>query len=202
MGSIVHRSVLKWLPTCAHTLFQDRFKDVQVGSRWFSTLYILSANFHTYRGPCQRWHKLPVQSMGSTFHWKSWSLSTNWVPDQHYHKTSNSTNTEERVGQAKGWKKQQSSMRKPGIPPARIPEITESSHSGMTFTLALWSKHRQRRVATKVVKNEQPVKQEVRHEKLTAATTAFRAHSESAQWFFSNPHHHEPLWCTCSASCF
>ena len=51
MGSIVHRSVptnLKWLPNCshAHALFQDRFKDVQVGSRWFSTLYILSPNFH------------------------------------------------------------------------------------------------------------------------------------------------------------
>ena len=44
MGSIVHRSVptnLKWFPTCshAHAMFQDRFKDVQVGSRWFSTLY-------------------------------------------------------------------------------------------------------------------------------------------------------------------
>ena len=42
MGSIVHRSVptnLKWLPNCshAHALFQDRFKDVQVGSRWFSS---------------------------------------------------------------------------------------------------------------------------------------------------------------------
>ena len=56
MGSIVHRSVptnLKWLPNCshAHALFQDRFKDVQVGSRWFSTLYILSPNFHkpTYK---------------------------------------------------------------------------------------------------------------------------------------------------------
>ena len=52
MGSIVHRSVptnLKWFPTCshAHAMFQDRFKDVQVGSRWFSTLYILSPNFHT-----------------------------------------------------------------------------------------------------------------------------------------------------------
>ena len=51
MGSIVHRSVptnLKWFPTCshAHAMFQDRFKDVQVGSRWFSTLYILSPNFH------------------------------------------------------------------------------------------------------------------------------------------------------------
>ena len=51
MGSIVHRSVptnLKWFPNCshAHALFQARFKDVQVGSRWFSTLYILSPNFH------------------------------------------------------------------------------------------------------------------------------------------------------------
>ena len=51
MGSIVHRSVptnLRWFPTCshAHAMFQDRFKDVQVGSRWFSTLYILSPNFH------------------------------------------------------------------------------------------------------------------------------------------------------------
>ena len=54
MGSIVHRSVptnLKWFPTCshAHAMFQDRFKDVQVGSRWFSTPYILSPNFHTGR---------------------------------------------------------------------------------------------------------------------------------------------------------
>ena len=54
MGSLVHRSVptnLKWFPNCspAHTLFQDRFKDVQVGSRWFSTLYILSPNYHTKR---------------------------------------------------------------------------------------------------------------------------------------------------------
>ena len=48
MGSIVHRSV-PWSPNCshAHALFQDRFKDVQVGSRWFSTLDILSPNFHT-----------------------------------------------------------------------------------------------------------------------------------------------------------
>ena len=28
-------------------------------------------------------------------------------------------------------------MPKPGIPPARIPEITKSSHPGMTFTLTL-----------------------------------------------------------------
>ena len=38
-------------------------------------------------------------------------------------------------GQVRGWWKQQSSMRKPGIPPARIPEITESSRSGITVSL-------------------------------------------------------------------
>ena len=57
-------------------------------------------------------------------------------------------------GHTRGWKKQQSSMRKPGISPARIPEITESSHSGITFTQALRSKQRRRRVATRVVRNE------------------------------------------------
>ena len=54
MGSIVHRSVptnLKWLPNCshAHALFQDRFKDVQVGSRWFSTLYVQETNWDAQR---------------------------------------------------------------------------------------------------------------------------------------------------------
>ena len=57
-------------------------------------------------------------------------------------------------------KKQQSSMQKPGILPARIPEITKSSRPGMIFTLTLRSKHRQRRVATKVVRRERMVKQE------------------------------------------
>ena len=56
MGSLVHWSVptnFKWFPNCssAHTLFQERFKDVQVGSRWFSTLHILSPNFHTFFRP-------------------------------------------------------------------------------------------------------------------------------------------------------
>ena len=65
MGSIVHRLVptnLKCLPNCshAHALFQDRFKDVQVGSRWFSTLYILSPNFH--RQPHQPLPVLPDDS--------------------------------------------------------------------------------------------------------------------------------------------
>ena len=54
MDSLVHRSVptnLKRFPNCspAHTFFQHKFKDVQVGSRWFSTLYILSPNFHRKR---------------------------------------------------------------------------------------------------------------------------------------------------------
>ena len=40
-------------------------------------------------------------------------------------------------GQFSGCEKQQSSMQKPGIPPARIPEITKSSLHGMTFTLTL-----------------------------------------------------------------
>ena len=41
-------------------------------------------------------------------------------------------------GPQQEYRKQQSSMRKPGIPPARIPdEITKSSLHGMTFTLTL-----------------------------------------------------------------
>ena len=72
MGSIVHRSVptnLKWLPNCshAHALFQDRFKDVQVGSRWFSTLYILSPNFHTKR-KCVLSHTEALSGFGSVRH--------------------------------------------------------------------------------------------------------------------------------------
>ena len=38
-------SVLTLNIDSAHTLFQD----IQVGSRWFSTLYILAPNFHTKR---------------------------------------------------------------------------------------------------------------------------------------------------------
>ena len=73
-------------------------------------------------------------------------------------------------GQVRGCKKQQSSMQKPGIP-----EITKSSRSGMTFTLTLRSKHRQRRVATKVVRKERTVKQEGEtwsSVKMTAKATA------------------------------
>ena len=56
MGQTTSRNTkthLKRFPNCshAHALFQDRFKDVQVGSRWFSTLYILSPNFHTPSWP-------------------------------------------------------------------------------------------------------------------------------------------------------
>ena len=67
---------------------------------------------------------------------------------------------------------------------SRIPEITKSSRSGMTFTLTLRSKRRQRRVATKVVRKERTVKQEGEtwsSVKMTAKATALRAHSESAQ---------------------
>ena len=63
-------------------------------------------------------------------------------------------------GPLEGCKKQQSSMRKPGIPPARIPEITKSSLHGMRFTLALWSKHRRRRVTTKWWEKTTAVKHE------------------------------------------
>ena len=74
MGSLVHRSVptnLKWFPNCspAHTLFQDRFKDVQVGSRWFSTLYILSPNFHTKRSSHDASGSL---SHKKVFAWRKW----------------------------------------------------------------------------------------------------------------------------------
>ena len=80
MGSIVHRSAptnLKWLPNCshAHALFQDRFKDVQVGSRWFSTLYILSPNFHI-AGNLP--HAIPTPAMIQGYHAYSLSRSHNW----------------------------------------------------------------------------------------------------------------------------
>ena len=73
MGSIVHRSVptnLKWFPTCshAHAMFQDRFKDVQVGSRWFSTLHILSPNFHSlyFSDDCaRRTDRIPNKTRGA-----------------------------------------------------------------------------------------------------------------------------------------
>ena len=79
MGSIVHRSVptnLKWFPNCshAHALFQDRFKDVQVGSRWFSTLYILSPNFHT---PSWTYIRNKVLTAG-------WTEGISWTFDQDF----------------------------------------------------------------------------------------------------------------------
>ena len=51
MSSLVHRSVptnFKWFPNCspAHTLLQDRFKDVQVGARVQYTVHSLT-KFHT-----------------------------------------------------------------------------------------------------------------------------------------------------------
>ena len=65
MGSIVQRSVptnLKWFPNCshAHALFQIGLKDVQVGSRWFSTLYILSTNFHTSQRTVVLYTEVPI----------------------------------------------------------------------------------------------------------------------------------------------
>ena len=80
MGSIVHRSVptnLKWFPNCspAHTLFQDRFQDVQVGSRWFSTLYILSPNFHTKRSS----DDASGSKLGSNFSTRL-GRTTSWSP--------------------------------------------------------------------------------------------------------------------------
>ena len=69
----------------------------------------------------------------------------------------------------------------------------------MTFTQALRSKHRQRRVATRVVRNEKKVKRESETRskvKMTAIATALRAPSESAQLFFSKHHHRWELWCT------
>ena len=89
-------------------------------------------------------------------------------------------------GQFRGCKKQQSSMPKPGIPPARIPEITKSSHSGMTYTLTLWSKHRQRRVATKVVRRATAVKQESETWSSVKMTAKLR-HSGRAQSPLSCP---------------
>ena len=66
----------------------------------------------------------------------------------------NKDNTEKHKGaKQEGDRSNKSSMRKPEIPPARIPEITESSHSGITSTQALRSKQRRRRVATSGVKN-------------------------------------------------
>ena len=72
----------------------------------------------------------------------------------------NNEKTTKNHGPLEGCRKQQSSMRKPGIPPARIPEITKSSLHGMTFTLTLWSKHRQRRVTTKWWEKTTAVKHE------------------------------------------
>ena len=54
------------------------------------------------------------------------------------------------MGQFSGCGKQQGSMRKPGIPPARDPRDHNEQPSRHDIThLTLWSKHRQRRVTTK-----------------------------------------------------
>ena len=54
----------------------DRFKDVQVGSRWFSTLYILSPNFHTWGYIALRptaGVRHPANSVGQMQPQKPWS---------------------------------------------------------------------------------------------------------------------------------
>ena len=86
MGSIVHRSVptnLKWFPNCspAHTLFQDRFQDVQVGSRWFSTLY---PNFHTKRSS----HDASGSKLGSNFSTQL-GRTTSWSPRPMFYSSEN-----------------------------------------------------------------------------------------------------------------
>ena len=93
------------------------------------------------------------------------------------------------MGHPKG-AEEHSPMRKPGIPPARIPEITESSLHGITVTLTLWNKHRQRRIATKWWENYRSETEEwnMIYGEKDGAATALRAPSESAQYCFSNHH--------------
>ena len=99
-------------------------------------------------------------------------------------------------GPLEGCGKQQGSMRKPGISPARIPEITPSSLHGMTLnTLTLWSKHRQRRVTTKwwettAVKQESETWSRVKRRRGNSTQEL----SESAQYCFSNHHIATKLW--------
>ena len=89
-------------------------------------------------------------------------------------------------GHTSEWVKQQSTMRKPGIPPARIPEITwhkptrhNNSHKGTPEQTPATpgrseSGETQNRVRRKV-------KHELRWEKKNKPSTVFRAHLESAQ---------------------
>ena len=83
-----------------------------------------------------------------------------------------------------------------GSPQPGSPRSQRAAVQAWHYTLALRSKHRQRRVATRVVRNEKTVKQEGETRskvKMTAIATALRAHSESAQLFFSKHHHHWEL---------
>ena len=68
----------------AHTLFQDRFQDVQVGSRWFSTLYILSPNFHTKRSS----HDASGSKLGSNFSTQL-GRTTSWSPRPMFYSSEN-----------------------------------------------------------------------------------------------------------------
>ena len=99
--------------------------------------------------------------MGITCKMTSYVSSLEWPKNQ---------NTKQKRTKTHQWatsgdRSNKSSMRKPGIPPARIPEITRSSRTGMIFTQALRSKHRRRRVATRVVRNERTEKKEKRKNK-------------------------------------
>ena len=87
-------------------------------------------------------------------------------------------------GQFRGCEKQHSSMQKPEIPLARIPEIRKSSLHGMTFTLTLWSKHRQRRVATKVVRRTTAVKLESETETRDPSSQDKEQPSRHSLWHF------------------
>ena len=89
-------------------------------------------------------------------------------------------------GHTHRWEKQHNTMRKPGIPPARIPEITWRKPNGITtHPLSLRSKQRQRRVATRVVRRK--LKHEVKpvlkweRQLWTDSETSRRVRSESAQ---------------------
>ena len=85
----------QWFLLCshAHALFQDRFKDVQVGSRWCSTLYILSPNFHTEGKHHNSWPRMQICT-GSCFLINSlWNSATtqHWIGSSCFNGSSGET---------------------------------------------------------------------------------------------------------------
>ena len=82
---------------------------------------------------------------------KRWQpcVITSWFGRKHRQKGEN-TNINKAIP-ARGDRSNKADCGNQGSP-SQDPEITESSRSGITFTRALRSKHRQRRVATRVVK--------------------------------------------------